>query len=141
MSYVTWAVLGILLLIGEIFTMDFSLSCIGLGFLVAALMAYLGFGIHVQLISLTVVLLTLFFTLRPFILKHLARKQEYKSNMDALVGTKHNFYALSEDKKHAKIKIDGDVWEAESATPLVEKKQVKVVKVEGATLIVQQEEK
>ena len=61
--------------------------------------------------------------------------------MDALVGTKHNFYALSEDKKHAKIKIDGDVWEAESATPLVDKKQVKVVKVEGATLIVKQEEK
>jgi len=140
MSYVTWAVLGILLLIGEIFTMDFSLSCVGLGLLVAALMAYLGFGIHVQLIALCVVWLILFFTLRPFILKHLARKQEYKSNMEALVGTKHDFYALSEDKKHAKIKIDGDVWEAESATPLVEKKQVKVVKVEGATLIVKQEE-
>lgn len=140
MSYVTWAVLGILLLIGEIFTMDFSLSCVGLGLLVAALTAYLGFGIHVQLITACAVWLVLFFTLRPFILKHLARKQEYKSNMEALVGTKHDFYALSEDKKHAKIKIDGDVWEAESATPLVEKKQVKVVKVEGATLIVKQEE-
>ena len=141
MSYVIWAVLGILLFIGEIFTMDFSLSCIGLGFLVAALMAYLGFGIHVQLIALCVVLLTLFFTLRPFILKHLARKQEYKSNMDALVGTKHNFYALSEDKKHAKIKIDGDVWEAQSVNPLENGKAVTVAKIEGATLIVKQEDK
>ncbi len=140
MSYVTWAVLGIMLLIGEIFTMDFSLSCVGLGFLVAALMAYLGFGIHVQLIAVCVVLVTLFFTLRPFILKHLARKQEYKSNIDALVGTKHDFYALSEDKKHAKIKIDGDVWEAQSVTPLNKEKQVKVVKIEGATLIVKQED-
>ena len=140
MSYVIWAVLGILLFIGEIFTMDFSLSCIGLGFLVAALMAYLGFGLHVQLIAVGVVFISLFFTLRPFILKHLARKQEYKSNMDALVGTKHDFYALSEDKKHAKIKIDGDVWEAESATPLTNGKPVKVAKVEGATLIVKQEE-
>ncbi|MBQ2313013.1 MAG: NfeD family protein, partial [Elusimicrobiaceae bacterium] len=87
-----------------------------------------------------VVFISLFFTLRPFILKHLARKQEYKSNMDALVGTKHDFYALSEDKKHAKIKIDGDVWEAESATPLIEGKQVQVSKVEGATLIIKQEE-
>lgn len=140
MSYVIWAVLGILLFIGEIFTMDFSLSCIGLGFLVAALMAYLGFGLHVQLIAVGVIFISLFFTLRPFILKHLARKQEYKSNMDALVGTKHDFYALSEDKKHAKIKIDGDVWEAESATPLIEGKQVQVSKVEGATLIIKQEE-
>ena len=140
MSYVTWAVVGILLFIGEIFTMDFSLSCIGLGFLVAALMAYLGFGLHVQLIALCAVFIVLFFTLRPFILKHLARKQEYKSNMDALVGTKHDFYALKEDKKHAKIKIDGDVWEAESSAPLIEGKQVKVVKVEGATLIIKQEE-
>lgn len=140
MSYVTWAVLGIMLLIGEIFTMDFSLSCIGLGFLVAALMAYLGFGINVQLITACIVWLILFFTLRPFILKHLARKQEYKSNVDALVGTKHNFYALSEDKKHAKIKIDGDVWEAQSATTLKDGKAVTVAKVEGATLIVKQEE-
>ena len=141
MSYVTWAVVGILLFIGEIFTMDFSLSCIGLGFLVAALMAYLGFGLHVQLIALCAVFVLLFFTLRPFILKHLARKQEYKSNIDALVGTKHDFYALKEDKKHAKIKIDGDVWEAQSAAPLIKEKQVKVVKIEGATLIVEQEDK
>ena len=60
--------------------------------------------------------------------------------MDALVGTKHDFYALSEDKKHAKIKIDGDVWEAQSATPLNKEKQVKVVKIEGATLIIKQED-
>ncbi|MCR5504755.1 MAG: NfeD family protein [Elusimicrobiaceae bacterium] len=140
MSFVTWTILGVVLFIGEIFTMDFSLSCIGLGFLSAAIMAYLGFGINVQLIAVGIVWVTLFFTLRPFILKHLVRKQEYKSNMDALVGTKHNFYALKEDKKHALIKIDGDVWEAESAAPLTDGKPVKVIKVEGATLIIKQEE-
>ena len=141
MSYVIWAVIGFLLLIGEMFTMDFSLSCIGLGFLAAGITAYLGFGVNIQLITMGAVFVILFFTLRPFILKHLSRKQEYKSNMDALVGTKHNFYALTEDKKHAKIKIDGDVWEAESATPLENGKTVTVAKIEGATLIVKQEEK
>ena len=141
MSYVIWLVIGILLLIGEIFTLDFSLSCIGLAFMSAGLVSWLGLSVYWQLVTVCVVLVILFFTLRPFVLKHLARKQEYKSNMDALIGTKHDFYALSEDKKHAKIKIDGDVWEAQSATPLIKEKQVKVVKIEGATLIVEQEEK
>lgn len=140
MSYVIWLVIGFLLLIGEIFTLDFSLSCVGLAFISAGLISWLGFNIYWQLVTVCVVLLVLFFTLRPFILKHIARKQEYKSNIDALVGTKHNFYALKEDKKHALIKIDGDVWEAESATPLAEDKTVKVIKIEGSTLIIKQED-
>ncbi len=140
MSYVIWLVIGFLLLIGEIFTLDFSLSCIGLAFMSAGLIAWLGFNIYWQLITVCVILIVLFFTLRPFILKHIARKQEYKSNIDALVGTKHNFYSLKEDKKHALIKIDGDVWEAESTVPLAEGKIVKIVKIEGSTLIIKQED-
>jgi len=140
MSYAIWLVIGVLLLICEIFTLDFSLSCIGLAFMSAGLVSWLGLSIYWQLITVSVILVILFFTLRPFILKHLTRKQEYKSNAEALAGTKHNFYALKEDKKHALIKIDGDVWEAESATALVDGKPVKVVKVEGTTLIVKQEE-
>ncbi len=140
MPYSIWLIIGILLLIGEIFTLDFSLSCIGLAFITAGLISWLGLNIYWQLLTVCVVLLTLFFTLRPFILKHITRKKEYKSNMDALVGTKHDFYALKEDKKHALINIDGDVWEAQSAAPLKEGKTVEVVKVEGATLLVKQEE-
>jgi len=140
MDYSIWLIIGILLLIGEIFTLDFSLSCIGLASMAAGLVSWLGLSVYWQLITACVTLLILFFTMRPFILKHIARKKEYKSNTDALVGTKHDFYALKEDKKHALINIDGDVWEAESATPLKEGKKVEVVKVEGTTLLVKQEE-
>ena len=141
MSYAIWVVVGIAFLIGEIFTLDFSLSCIGFACLTAGLVSWLGLSIYWQLTTVSVVLIVLFFTLRPFVLKHLTRKNEYKSNIDALVGTQHNFYALKEDKKHALIKIDGDVWEAESAAPLIDGKTVKVIKVEGSTLIIKQEEK
>ena len=140
MSYTIWLIIGILLLIGEIFTLDFSLSCIGLAFIAAGLVSWLGLNVYLQLVTVCIVLVILFLTLRPFILKHISRKKEYKSNIDALVGTKHDFYALKEDKKHALINIDGDVWEAQSATPLKEGKKVEVAKVEGATLLVKQED-
>jgi len=140
MTYSIWLIIGIVLLICEIFTLDFSLSCIGLAFMSAGLVSWLGLSIYWQLLTVCVVLVILFLTLRPFILKHISRKKEYKSNTDALVGTKHDFYALKEDKKHALINIDGDVWEAQSAAPLKEGKKVEVVKVEGATLLVKQEE-
>ena len=141
MSYAIWIVVGVAFLIGEIFTLDFSLSCIGLACLSAGLVSWLGLNVYWQLVTVSVILVLLFFTLRPFVLKHLSRKNEYKSNVEALVGTQHNFYALKEDKKHALIKIDGDVWEAVSATPLIDGKTIKIVKVEGTTLIVKQEEK
>lgn len=140
MSYVIWLVVGILLLIGEIFTLDFSLSCIGLAFMSAGLISWLGLSIYWQLTTVCAVLVILFLTLRPFILKHITKKTGYKSNVEALVGTKHDFYALKEDKKHALIKIDGDVWEAESAAQLIDGKPVKVVQISGTTLIVKQEE-
>ena len=140
MSYSIWLIIGILLLIGEIFTLDFSLSCIGLAFMTAGLMSWLGLNVYWQLVTVCVVLMILFLTLRPFILKHISRKKEYKSNMEALVGTKHDFYALKEDKKHALVNIDGDVWEVQSAAPLKEGKKVEVVKVEGATLLIKQED-
>ena len=141
MSYQIWLICGILLLIGEVFTLDFTLSCIGIAFLVAGLFSWVNFGTSWQLITASLTLVILFFTLRPFALKYLMKSgTEYKSNIDALIGKKVKVYDITEDKKHAKVKFDADVWEVFCEEDLSLDSFVKIVKVKGITLIVKKED-
>ena len=44
-----WLILGIALLIGEIFTVDFSLSCFGLAAMIAAAASWAGLNLYWQI--------------------------------------------------------------------------------------------
>ena len=71
-----WFILGLILLIGEVFTTDFSLSCIGIACFVSALCSWLGLNVYWQLAIGAITIYILFFTLRPFMLKYMYRKGE-----------------------------------------------------------------
>ena len=135
MAYTTWLILGFICLIGEIFTVDFTLSCIGLSAFIAGLFAYLGLGATWQLAAMGVSMLILFGTLRPFALKYLYKnKQPAKSGIDALIGK--TFKVVESKEGKAYIKSDADTWEVKAEEPLKEGDNVEVKKVEGITLIV-----
>lgn len=136
-----WVVLGLVLLIGEIFTMDFSLSCFALACFVAALLSAVGLGLYWQLAAVIITIFALLFTLRPLALKYLARRGKgFKSNVEALVGKETIVFGVEEsNNKKAKTKIDADEWSVESDTPLKEKDIVKIEKIDGTTLIVRKE--
>lgn len=137
-----WLVLGVLLLIGEVFTMDFSLTCFGLACFVAALLSWLGLSMYWQLGIGAVVIFALLFTLRPIFLKYLHKGQLHvKTNMDALAGKKARVFEVSaEDDKKGTVKIDGDLWNIHCNTALKKGDDVVVEKVEGITLLVKREE-
>ena len=135
MSYYIWLILGFLCLIGEIFTVDFSLSCIGLSAFVAGLFSYLGFSTVWQLAAMAISILILFGTLRPFALKYLYKnKQPVPSGVDALIGKTFKITEVKGDKAY--IKSDGDIWEVKAAEPLKTGDSVEVKKIDGITLIV-----
>lgn len=137
-----WLVLGVLLLIGEVFTMDFSLTCFGLACFVAALLSWLGLGLYWQLGIGAVVIFTLLFTLRPIFLKYLHKGEHHvKTNVDALAGKKAKVFEVSaEDNKKGTVKIDGDLWNIHCNTSLKKGDDIVVEKVEGVTLSVKREE-
>ena len=137
-----WVILAIALFIGEVFTFDFSLSCFGLGCLLAALISWLGLSIYWQVAGLSAAIAVLFFTLRPLILKSLNKKAAgYKSNADALIGAKAVVSDVSaEDKRRAQARFDGDVWPVICDKELEEGQIVVVESVEGITLKVKKEE-
>lgn len=135
MAYTIWLILGFLFLIGEIFTTDFTLSCIGLGAFVAGIFSYFGLSTAWQLAAMGISVLVLFGTLRPFALKYLYKnKQPVASGVDALIGKTFKVINVKEGKHY--IKSDGDIWEVKANEPLKEGDNVEVKKIDGITLIV-----
>lgn len=133
MAYTTWLIFGFICLIGEIFTVDFSLSCIGLSAFVAGLFSYLGLSTTWQLVAMGLSILILFATLRPFALKYLYKnKQPVASGIDALIGKTFKIIEIKGDKAY--IKSDADIWEVKAKEPLKTDDLVEVKSVEGITL-------
>lgn len=138
-----WLILGILLLIGETFTLDFSLSAFGIACLATAGVAYGGFNIYWQLGVLSTLIFIIFFGIRPFILRTLNKNAKaFKSNIDALPGMLITVQEVNpSDDKKGLAKIDADSWTLYAAHPLNKDEKVRVLRVEGTTLIVEKESK
>ena len=141
--YYWWLIIGVILIIGEMFTTDFSLACIGLAFMAAALPAYLGLSFFIQAVFFAVVAIILFLAVRPFALKYLHRNDgKAKTNVDALIGRKGLVTEeINEEKNTGRVQIDGDFWKAVAAETIPAGAEVKVEKMEGIILTVKGEKK
>ena len=147
MAYYVYLILGVLCFIGEVFTMDFSLLCFGLGFLGAGATAWLGLGFGWQVLVFVGLSLALFIGLRPLALKHLYHKDKnVKTNVHALIGRSVVVLTEPDPKDHiGRVVTDGDNWRACFCAHEKKGEDVRVEKVDGNTLFVvpiqKQEEK
>ncbi len=138
MAYYVYLILGVMCFIGELFTMDFSLTCFGLGLLGASLASWLGLGLGWQVLIFIALSLALFVGIRPLALKHLYHKNKnVKMNVDALIGRTVIVLAEPEGQDNiGRVQTDGDNWRACFAAPAQKGAEVRVEKVEGNTLFV-----
>lgn len=138
MVYYFYLILAVLCFIGELFLMEFSLTCFGLGLLGAALASWLGLGLGWQVAVFIVLSLALFIGMRPLALKHLYRGSKHvKTNVEALIG--RTVTVLAEPEPHSRIgrvQTDGDNWRAHFAAHAPKGAYARVEKVEGNTLFV-----
>lgn len=137
-----WLILGVVLLIGEVFTMDFSLTCFAFACFVAAFLSWVGLNMYWQFGIGAIVIFMLLFALRPLFLKYLNKGAEHvKTNVDALQGKKGIVFEVKEDDdKRGTVKIDGDLWNIQSDAPIKKGDAIIVQRVEGVTLIVKKGE-
>jgi len=137
-----WLILGLLLLIGEVFTLDFSLSCFGIACFAAAGISAAGLNAYWQLITVAIFIFALLFTLRPFALKYLIKKNGFRDNINALIGKTATVFEIdSANNKKGWVKIDADHWAVEADKQLAAGNSVKINKIDGTTLIVSKEDK
>ena len=139
--WIFWLVLGVGLIIAEIFTLGFVLFWFGIGAIAAGFAGYLGFGIGVQFLVFAIVSTAFTALSRTLFYDYLPHGGEHhKMGMDSLPGqigtvTIGSKGSLSE----AAVKVFGSTWTAypeDEETQLTEGEKVEVVRVKGSSLYV-----
>ncbi len=140
MNFYVYLVLALGCFIGELFTMEFSLTCVGIGLVGAALAAWLGAPLWLQVALFTVVAVLSWVGVRPFALKHLYGKtKEMKTPADDVLGKAAIVeVAIDPAKETGRVQVAGESWKATAAKPLAAGTPCVVEKLNGVTLFVKE---
>lgn len=142
-SWILWIILGIILIIAEIFTLGFVLLWFGIGAFAAALGGVIGLGFIWQFLIFAVVSIALTAMSRTIFAKYFAQNEEdtIKTGMDALPGQVGTVMISSQGAlNEGAVKVYGSIWTAfpiESDVALIEGEKVEVVRIQGSSIYVQ----
>ena len=141
-AWILWTILGIFLIIAEIFTLGFVLFWFGIGAFAAVLTSWMGFGFGLQFLVFAVVSVALTVMSRKIFANFYEHgdQNSIKTGIDTLPGqigtvTLGSKGALNEGA----VKVYGSTWTAfpaDSSTLLFEGEKVEVVRVEGSSIYV-----
>lgn len=130
-----WAIVALLLVVGEIFTSGFALICIAIGAVAGAIGAGLELSLEGQLICFAATSLVAFLAVRP-VLCRLGRVKETPTNADALIGRIGRIVEpIDKGGDMGRVAIDGDIWQAVSVDQEAIDKGEKVVVVSRESII------
>lgn len=142
-TYVLWIVLGVALVIAEIFTLGFVLFWFGIGALAAAITGWLGFGLGLQFLVFAGVSIFLTAMSRTIFSNYFSQSDDnnIKMGMDSLPGQIGTVTIASKGAlQEAAVKVYGSTWTAfpiDSELDLIEGEKVEVVRVQGSSIYVQ----
>jgi membrane protein implicated in regulation of membrane protease activity len=142
-AWILWTILGVLLVIAEVFTPGFVLLWFGVGALAAALASLLGAGLATQFILFIVVSTALTALSRTLFVKYFAGRDEtegLKSGAASLPGQVGTVVSSSQGAlNEGAVKVFGSVWTAYPADgepPLEAGDRVVVESLRGASIYV-----
>lgn len=140
---ILWIVLGVILIIAEVFTPGFVLLWFGVGALAAALFGALGAGFPLQFLIFLVVSIALTAASRTIFVKYFSREEDDKGlrfGADSLPGKVGTVVASSRGAMNeGAVKVFGSVWTAYPADgeqPLEAGDRVVIESLRGASIYV-----
>ena len=140
--WILWLVLGVVLIIAEIFTLGFVLLWFGVGAIAAALVGLLGGGLLLQFLVFAVVSIALTAMSRTIFGQYLPHNDAnaMKPGVDSLPGKIGTVTAASKGAlNESAVKVFGSTWTAypiDGETQLIEGEKVEVVEVKGSSIYV-----
>ena len=133
-----WIIAGIALLIAEIFTPGFVVACFGVACFPAALLAWFGLELKLQIAAFSVSTLVVLFGIRPLFIRYSrSAADKARTNIDALIGkTGLVTERIDPTTRKGRVSVSGDDWWAFSADEKLIEPGVKVavVGVDGTKL-------
>ncbi len=138
-SWVAWAIVSVLLAVGEIFTPGlFFLGPVALAALAATVAAAAGGAVWLQIVIFGVGSFAAVGLLRPIARKHLKMPHAIRTGAAALEGARA-VVLQRVDGRGGRVKIGGEEWSARSYVPDESfdiGTEVEVARIEGATALV-----
>lgn len=141
-AWIIWLIVGVGLIIAEIFTLGFVLFWFGIGALAAAFVGFLGLGLGWQFAVFAAVSIALTAMSRTIFARYLPHNEgdSMKSGIDSLPGKVGTVSAASKGAlNEAAVKVFGSIWTAypvEGEPELAEGEKVEVVEVKGSSIYV-----
>ena len=143
METIFWLILFVVLLVIEILTLGLTTIWFAGGSLVAFILAYVGFGLPVQIIVFLLVSIGLLVLTRPILMKFFNQERQ-KTNAESLIGQKAVVLETI-DTLHGtgRAEVNGMEWSAKTddTDEVIEPGEVVVIEgIQGVKLIVKKEE-
>ena len=141
-AWIFWLVLGVVLIIAEVFTLGFVLLWFGIGAVLAAFVGLLGGGFLLQFLVFAIVSIALTAMSRTIFARYLSHRDEdtLKMGIDSLPGQIGMVTIASQGAmREGAVKVYGSTWTAfpiDGETELTEGEKVEVVSVKGSSIYV-----
>jgi membrane protein implicated in regulation of membrane protease activity len=142
-EWIAWAVLGVILIIAEVFTAGFVLLWFGIGAMAAALAGIIGLGLPFQFFIFLSISIGLTAASRTIFVNYFSKEKsgdDLKSGVDALPGKIGTVVSSSSGAlNEGAVKVFGSTWTAfplEGDAPLEAGDRVRVERVQGASIFV-----
>ena len=138
---IVWLVVGVVLIVAEVFTLGFVLLWFGIGAIAAAIVGLAGGGLGLQFLVFAVVSVALTVMSRTILQNYLPHPGNIlKTGIEALPGKVGTVtLASSGALNEAAVKVYGTTWTAypiDEHTTLTEGEKVEVVDVPGSSIYV-----
>jgi inner membrane protein len=140
--WIVWLVLGVALIIAEVFTLGFVLLWFGVGAIAAALVGLMGFGFVWQFAAFAAVSIALTAMSRTIFANYFPHSEANAlvSGTDSMPGQIGTVTTASKGAlNEGAVKVFGSTWTAypeDEETVLREGEKVEVVRVQGASIYV-----
>ena len=141
-AWIIWLVLGVALILAEIFTLGFVLLWFGVGAIAASLASMAGAGLLWQFIVFAVVSIGLTAMSRTIFASYLSHREEdrVKMGIDSLPGQIGTVALPSKGAlREAAVRVYGSTWTAfpaDGESEFAEGEKVEVVSVKGSSIFV-----
>lgn len=134
----SWLIVAIVLSIIELGTISLVSVWFIVSALISLLLALFGFSLYIQIVNFVISgIILLIFSRKP-LLKYL-NKTKQKTNADRILDMTGLVTEEIDIDQPGEVKVDGKKWTAMAKEKIAKGKKVKILKIEGVKLLVEEE--